>query len=79
MIKVQAMSRELCDGYPDGGAHFYWEPGTRTVLVQEWEHRASGPVWSQVMPDPMVGDDLATYIKECWDNYIIVDAEAEHC
>jgi hypothetical protein len=79
MIKVQALSRELVDGHPAGGAHFYWEPGSRVVLVQEWEHRASGPVWDQVVSDPMAGTDLCVYIKECWDHYIIVDVEEEHC
>lgn len=79
MIKVKALSRELVDGYPDGGADFYWERGSRVVLIQHWEHRASGPVWGQVEPDPMYGDDLAAYIKGSWDNYIIVDVEEDHC
>lgn len=79
MIKIKALSKELVDGYPDGGAHFYWEPGSRIVLVQEWEHMAAGPVWGQVMPDPMVKDDLAKYINTFWDNYIIVEVEEDHC
>jgi hypothetical protein len=78
MIKVKALSRELCDGYPDGGADFYWEKGSSVVLIQEWEHRASGPVWSQVEVDPMSGDNLAEYIGQCWDNYIIIDVEEDH-
>lgn len=73
MIKISALSRDLVDGHPDGGCNFYWEPGTHVVLVQEWEHRASGPVWSEVVPDPMWGDDFCDYVKKCWDNYIITD------
>ncbi len=87
MIKIQALSRELVDGYPSGGAHFYWEPGSRVVLIQHWEHTASGPIWGQVEPDPMSGagdqetsgEDLCVYIKECWDNYIVIDVEEDHC
>jgi len=79
MIKVKALSRELVDGYPDGGADFYWEKGSRVVLIQEWEHMVSGPVWSQVEVDPMTGDNLAEYISECWENYIITDVEEDHC
>lgn len=79
MIKVTVQSRELVDGYPDGGANFYWEKGSPVVLVQHWEHKASGPVWSQVEPDPMFGEDLAEYIKACWDDYIIIDVVDDYC
>lgn len=73
MIKITTEASGLVAGQPEGGADFYWEPGTHIVLVQEWEQKASGRVWSQAFPDPMWGNDFREYVKTCWDCYKVVD------
>lgn len=72
MIRVETVIEDA-DSLIQGGVHFYWEKGSNMVLYQVWEHRASGPDWKQVAPDPMGYADFLTYLKECWSKYRVVD------
>lgn len=78
MVKVETLARELFEGHPVGGINFYFTPGDRVYLYQEWEHMASGPVWGQVTVDPIY-KDIITTITESWSDYIIVDVEDNYC
>lgn len=67
------------DSLVQGGVDFYWVKGSKTVLYQSWEHRASGPVWGEVTPDPMCGDDFLEYLYENWSEYRVLDVEEDFC
>lgn len=59
------------NGNIQGGIDFWHVPGADTYLYQEWEHKASGEVFAQALPDPVVSDpkgesDLLYTVKECW-------------
>lgn len=71
MIKITTVLKGE-DGRPEGGVNFYWTPGDATVLYQSWEHRASGRDWLEMTPDPMWGNDLVEYVKQCWSELEIV-------
>lgn len=78
MIRVETVIEDE-DSLVQGGVHFYWVPGSRMVLFQEWEHRASGPEWKQVAPDPMGYADFLTYLRECYPGHRIVDVNENFC
>lgn len=80
MIKIDAVSYDE-DNNVDGGINFYWDKGNDQVLYQEWEFKASGPVWGPVNPDPMFSElksddpkaSFIDYVEQCWQAYKIVD------
>lgn len=60
------------NGQVQGGMKFWHTPGDATYVYHYWEHMASGPVFSDVMPDPVVSDPegkmtaLEYTVHECW-------------
>lgn len=53
------------EGHIQGGIKFWWTEGALTYLYQEWEHAASGAIFTDVKPDPIYRD-LLTTVKESW-------------
>lgn len=59
-------------GQIQGGMKFWHSPGDKTYLYHYWEHMASGPVFSDIMPDPVATDPegkmsaLEYTVRESW-------------
>jgi len=64
-VKLSVVYRDE-DKNVAGGIDFYWPSGGRTVMYQEWEYRCSGNAYSQVKPDPMLGNSLLDYFLQNW-------------
>lgn len=77
-IQVKTV-REDEDNLVQGGVNFYWVPGARIVLCHEWEYKGSGPVWKDINPDPMSGDNFLDYLLGCWSEYRVVDVVGDFC
>jgi hypothetical protein len=62
--RVRAVYHE--EGSLAGGIDFYWTRGGSIVIYQGWEIREGCMVYGPVLPDPMVGEDLADYFAQNW-------------
>jgi len=76
MIKLSAEARELFEGQVAGGIVFWHQPGSRVVLFQTWEHRASGRVYSEIKQS-WTSTDLVDYFNlQGWsDEYKVTNVE----
>lgn len=60
------------DGHEMEGMDFWWVEGAHSYFYQRWEHRASGNVYYQTLPDPIATDPegelnaLEYTVRECW-------------
>lgn len=73
--RVKLIARELCDGGPVGGLNIIWEKGSAMVVTQEWEHRCSGPVWSEMEAHHIEGGDIFPFLAEWTDTYTVTEIE----
>jgi hypothetical protein len=44
------------DGNIIGGIKFWWTEGAHIATYHEWDHNASGPTFSDIMPEPVMND-----------------------
>lgn len=74
MIKLEAHERELFEGNIAGGITMWWVEGSPVVLLQTWEHRASGKTFGEIQETWTSSDLLTYFINQGWnDEYKIVD------
>lgn len=74
MIKLEATGRELFEGNVAEGMTFWWDRGSRVILYQTWEHKASGRVYSQVQFTYTSDDLLTHFYGQGWaDEYKVAD------
>lgn len=91
IVELRCVYRDE-DKNVQGGVNFYLPENSRIVMIQTWEHTASGEIWGQVQPDPIGSDQgLLEYFLEAWQDrkenpwtgglihYEVEDVDGNYC
>lgn len=74
MVKVQTVIRDGNNNV-QGGVNFIWHRTEGNLFFQTWEHKGSGPIWTEMQIAPNKVYDFLGYFLDNWsfDGYVLSD------